>query len=256
MCEELSFERDTWSQGLLSVLTSEAVEVVARLSKQDADNYDVIKASLFRRFGTSARREASKSSMQRDPSPENNERQVAVGEIAPEKGRPVQECLKVKHIENEALAGLELETIPKDVPCVDEVCASRPDGLKEELETFLVPRKDVSESSNVHTVSVVANNSKDATLQGFSDTVGEGPALDFISADADNLARKSDAAENSRGVSEIGVAETPTSCAAPQVATRSVDGGVVGKNVCRKRTKRKRRKHWADVSETVKSRHG
>lgn len=51
--EELSFERDTWCQGLLTVLPCEANEAVARLSQQNANNYEVVKAEMFRIFGTS-----------------------------------------------------------------------------------------------------------------------------------------------------------------------------------------------------------
>ncbi|XP_037518237.1 Down syndrome cell adhesion molecule-like protein Dscam2 [Rhipicephalus sanguineus] len=44
-----SFERDTWSQRLLTVLPCEAAEVIARLSKEDADDYEKVKACLLRK---------------------------------------------------------------------------------------------------------------------------------------------------------------------------------------------------------------
>ncbi|CAN7979184.1 unnamed protein product [Ixodes persulcatus] len=49
-CEKLGFRRETWSQRLLTLLPYEAADVVARLSKEDAEVYEKVKASLLRKY--------------------------------------------------------------------------------------------------------------------------------------------------------------------------------------------------------------
>lgn len=49
-CEKLGFRRETWSQRLLTLLPCEAADVVARLSKEDAEMYEKAKASLLRKY--------------------------------------------------------------------------------------------------------------------------------------------------------------------------------------------------------------
>lgn len=82
---------------------------------------------------------------------------------APEKNPRILKCIKVEHVESEALAGLEVEAVSKDGPCVDEVGASRPNGLSKKLEIF-VPRDGVLKSSNVDMVSAVPDHSEDVTI--------------------------------------------------------------------------------------------
>lgn len=49
-CEKMGFGRETWPQRLLTLLPCEAAEVVARLSKEDAEEYGKVKASLLRKY--------------------------------------------------------------------------------------------------------------------------------------------------------------------------------------------------------------
>ncbi|CAN7951603.1 unnamed protein product, partial [Ixodes pacificus] len=49
-CEKVAFARHTWPQRLLTLLPCQAADVVARLSKEDAENYDVVKSNLLKRY--------------------------------------------------------------------------------------------------------------------------------------------------------------------------------------------------------------
>ncbi|CAN7941040.1 unnamed protein product [Ixodes hexagonus] len=49
-CEKMSFVRSSWPQRLLTLLPCEAADVVARLSKEDAEDYAKVKASLLRKY--------------------------------------------------------------------------------------------------------------------------------------------------------------------------------------------------------------
>ncbi|CAN8023243.1 unnamed protein product [Ixodes persulcatus] len=49
-CEKINFAQDSWSQRLLTLLPCEAADVVARLSRQDADDYAKVKAGLLRKY--------------------------------------------------------------------------------------------------------------------------------------------------------------------------------------------------------------
>uniref|UniRef100_G3MTR4 SCAN box domain-containing protein n=1 Tax=Amblyomma maculatum TaxID=34609 RepID=G3MTR4_AMBMU len=49
-CEKVGFERDEWPQKLLTVLPCEASVVVARLSNDEAKDYDKVKAALLRKY--------------------------------------------------------------------------------------------------------------------------------------------------------------------------------------------------------------
>ncbi|KAM7295267.1 uncharacterized protein ISCGN_024772 [Ixodes scapularis] len=49
-CEKLAFACNTWPQRLLTLLPCEAADVVARLSKEDAECYDVVKSNLLKRY--------------------------------------------------------------------------------------------------------------------------------------------------------------------------------------------------------------
>ncbi|XP_075752400.1 uncharacterized protein LOC142818056 isoform X1 [Rhipicephalus microplus] len=170
-CSQLKCERDTWSQRLRTVLPCEAADVVARLSEQHANNYEVVKAELIRRFGTSI----SKKKERLAPESESEARRKAPEveapgkaletDIAPEKGPRILEGIDVEHAENEALAGLEVGTMSKDAPCVDEEGASSPDGPSKRLETFFMPQEDLWTLSKVGMVSAVADESKNAMLQ-------------------------------------------------------------------------------------------
>ncbi|XP_075739265.1 uncharacterized protein LOC142784678 [Rhipicephalus microplus] len=230
-CRQLSCERDTWSQKILTVLPCEVVDVVARLSEQHANNYEAVKAELIRRFGNSV----SKKKERLAPESESEARHKALAvearhealetEIVPEKGPRILESIKVEHVENEALAGLEVGTMSKDSPCVDEEGASSPNGPSKKLETFFVPQEDVSTSSNVGNVSAVVKQSENATLQECSDAIGEGPVIGFISIDKDNLAQQSVVTQSSNSVSgREDLAQAPTSFPRPQFPTRHDDG--------------------------------
>lgn len=50
VCEKQKFSKQTWSQKLLTLLPGEAAQVVARLSAGDADDYQVVKANLLRKY--------------------------------------------------------------------------------------------------------------------------------------------------------------------------------------------------------------
>ncbi|KAM7313255.1 uncharacterized protein ISCGN_003132 [Ixodes scapularis] len=49
-CEKMGFGRETWPQRLLTLLPCEAADVVARLSREDAEEYAKVKASLLRKY--------------------------------------------------------------------------------------------------------------------------------------------------------------------------------------------------------------
>ncbi|CAN7974915.1 unnamed protein product [Ixodes persulcatus] len=49
-CEKMGFGRETWPQRLLTLLPCEAADVVARLSREDAEDYEKVKASLLRKY--------------------------------------------------------------------------------------------------------------------------------------------------------------------------------------------------------------
>lgn len=53
-CEKAGFSSDVWPQKLLTLLPCEAADVIARLSKEDAEAYDKVKASLLRKYRLSA----------------------------------------------------------------------------------------------------------------------------------------------------------------------------------------------------------
>lgn len=49
-CEKVGFARESWSQRLLTLLPCEAADVIARLSKQDAEDYDKVKSALLKKY--------------------------------------------------------------------------------------------------------------------------------------------------------------------------------------------------------------
>ncbi|CAN7978502.1 unnamed protein product [Ixodes persulcatus] len=49
-CEKMNFAQDSWPQRLLTLLPCEAADVVARLSREDADDYVKVKAGLLRKY--------------------------------------------------------------------------------------------------------------------------------------------------------------------------------------------------------------
>ncbi|KAG0428376.1 hypothetical protein HPB47_024639 [Ixodes persulcatus] len=49
-CEKVRFQRETWPQKLLTLLPCEAADVIARLTREDADNYDQVKAALLKKY--------------------------------------------------------------------------------------------------------------------------------------------------------------------------------------------------------------
>ncbi|XP_040067028.1 uncharacterized protein LOC120840506 [Ixodes scapularis] len=49
-CEKMKFQRETWSQKLLTLLPCEAADVIARLSKEEADDYVKVKAALLKKY--------------------------------------------------------------------------------------------------------------------------------------------------------------------------------------------------------------
>ncbi|XP_077559082.1 uncharacterized protein LOC144174320 [Haemaphysalis longicornis] len=53
-CERENFARGTWTQRLLTLLPCEVAEVIARLSTEDAADYEKVKASLLKRYRLSA----------------------------------------------------------------------------------------------------------------------------------------------------------------------------------------------------------
>ncbi|XP_075729702.1 uncharacterized protein LOC119164713 isoform X2 [Rhipicephalus microplus] len=53
-CERQGFSQDTWPQRLLSLLPGEASEVIARLTKEEADEYSEVKSSLLKKYRLSA----------------------------------------------------------------------------------------------------------------------------------------------------------------------------------------------------------
>ncbi|XP_075743865.1 uncharacterized protein LOC142802725 [Rhipicephalus microplus] len=55
-CERQGFDQGTWPQRLLSLLPGEASEVIARLTKEEADEYSEIKSSLLEKYRLSAER--------------------------------------------------------------------------------------------------------------------------------------------------------------------------------------------------------
>lgn len=53
-CEKMSFTKTTWPQRLLTLLPCPAAEVVARLTKDEAEDYDRVKSSLLRKYRLSS----------------------------------------------------------------------------------------------------------------------------------------------------------------------------------------------------------
>ncbi|KAM7313550.1 uncharacterized protein ISCGN_003411 [Ixodes scapularis] len=53
-CEKMDYSRDTWPQWLLTVLPCEAADVVARLERAEADDYDKVKSALLKKYRLSA----------------------------------------------------------------------------------------------------------------------------------------------------------------------------------------------------------
>lgn len=53
-CEKVDFPRDTWPQRLLILLPCEAADVVARLTRQEAEDYNKVKARLLKKYRLSA----------------------------------------------------------------------------------------------------------------------------------------------------------------------------------------------------------
>ncbi|XP_077507008.1 uncharacterized protein LOC144116173 [Amblyomma americanum] len=53
-CEKNAILRTTWTQHLLTVLPCEAADVLARLTKAEADDYDRVKATLLKKYRLSA----------------------------------------------------------------------------------------------------------------------------------------------------------------------------------------------------------
>ncbi|KAH8035479.1 hypothetical protein HPB51_005714 [Rhipicephalus microplus] len=155
-------------------------------------------------------------------------------EIAPEKGPRILERIKVEYAENEALAGLEVETMSKDAPCVEEESASSPNGPSKMLETSFVPQEYVSTSSNVGMISTVPNQSEDATLQECSDAVREGPVNGFISVDKAKLARQSFVTQSAKSaIGREDLAPAPTSFPTFEVPKRH-DDDIEGKEILKR----------------------
>ncbi|XP_029832045.3 uncharacterized protein LOC115316745 [Ixodes scapularis] len=53
-CEKVGFARQTWPQRLLTLLPCPAADVVARLTKDEAEDYEKVKTSLLRKYRLSA----------------------------------------------------------------------------------------------------------------------------------------------------------------------------------------------------------
>ncbi|XP_077562560.1 uncharacterized protein LOC144178493 [Haemaphysalis longicornis] len=53
-CERAQFSRDSWPQKLLTLLPGEASDVMARLPKEEAEDYEKVKSSLLRKYRLSA----------------------------------------------------------------------------------------------------------------------------------------------------------------------------------------------------------
>ncbi|XP_040076046.1 uncharacterized protein LOC120848149 [Ixodes scapularis] len=49
-CEKVHFLRETWPHKLLTPLACEAADVIARLTREDADNYDQVKAAFLKKY--------------------------------------------------------------------------------------------------------------------------------------------------------------------------------------------------------------
>lgn len=53
-CERENFAKNTWPQRLLTLLPCEVADIIARMGKEDADDYDRVKASLLKKYRLSA----------------------------------------------------------------------------------------------------------------------------------------------------------------------------------------------------------
>ncbi|XP_070389584.1 uncharacterized protein [Dermacentor albipictus] len=53
-CEKHGFSRETWPQRLLTLLPGEAADVVARLKREEAEDFDKVKSSLLKKYRLSA----------------------------------------------------------------------------------------------------------------------------------------------------------------------------------------------------------
>ncbi|KAK8769473.1 hypothetical protein V5799_014060 [Amblyomma americanum] len=53
-CEKQGFSRETWPQRLLTLLPGEAADVVARLKREEAEDFDQVKSSLLKKYRLSA----------------------------------------------------------------------------------------------------------------------------------------------------------------------------------------------------------
>ncbi|CAN7949169.1 unnamed protein product, partial [Ixodes hexagonus] len=53
-CEKASFSRESWPQRLLTLLPCEAADVVARLSREDSEDYTKVKSGLLKKYRLSA----------------------------------------------------------------------------------------------------------------------------------------------------------------------------------------------------------
>ncbi|KAK8769088.1 hypothetical protein V5799_014447 [Amblyomma americanum] len=53
-CEKQGFSRETWPQRLLTLLPAEAADVVARLKREEAEDFDQVKSSLLKKYRLSA----------------------------------------------------------------------------------------------------------------------------------------------------------------------------------------------------------
>lgn len=161
--------------GLLGVLPGNVACVLARLSDDEYQNYDIAKRALFRRIGIpfESDREAQ-SDGQKVHSPEETGQQVTV-EIAVEDAPVREEHEKCEMAEpseperekSEAVAGTKLGAIPESVPCEDEACPSGHEKIKEALETFLIPGHmgNFPESSRINRDTVAAEPRKDPKQQ-------------------------------------------------------------------------------------------
>lgn len=49
-CEKNGFERNSWPQRLLTLLPCQVADGIARLSREDSENYDAVKTSLLKRY--------------------------------------------------------------------------------------------------------------------------------------------------------------------------------------------------------------
>ncbi|CAN7988408.1 unnamed protein product [Ixodes hexagonus] len=49
-CEKINYARDSWPQWLLTVLPCEAADVIARLERAEADDYDKVKSALLKKY--------------------------------------------------------------------------------------------------------------------------------------------------------------------------------------------------------------